>query len=103
MTTVPARVFGLVDQGALREGAFANLVVLDRDTVVDHAGLESPMRHATAIRVVVVNGAPSGATRLDRGAARSHNKTRTDRLRAKGQTHGNRRPGEPRDDDLAPP
>ena len=47
MTTVPARLFGLVDRGALREGAFADLVVLDPDTVVDHASLESPMRHAT--------------------------------------------------------
>lgn len=56
MTAVPARVFGLADRGVVREGAFADLVVLDPDTVIDNADFESPKRHAAGIREVIVNG-----------------------------------------------
>ncbi len=58
MTAVPARVFGLADRGVVREGAFADLVVLDADTVIDSADFQSPKRHAAGIREVIVNGRP---------------------------------------------
>jgi N-acyl-D-amino-acid deacylase len=58
MTVLPARVFGLADRGALREGAFADLVLLDPDAVIDRASFESPKRHAAGIREVIVNGDP---------------------------------------------
>ena len=58
MTAVPARVFGLADRGVVREGAFADLVVLDPRTVIDSADFESPMQPATGIREVIVNGSP---------------------------------------------
>ena len=58
MTALPARVFGLADRGALRAGAFADLVLLDPGTVIDSASFESPKRHAAGIREVIVNGDP---------------------------------------------
>lgn len=58
MSAVPARVFGLADRGVLREGAFADLVILDADTVIDSASFESPMQPAAGIRQVIVNGDP---------------------------------------------
>lgn len=56
MTAVPARVFGLVDRGDVRAGAFADLVVLDPQTIIDSASFESPKQPATGIREVIVNG-----------------------------------------------
>ena len=58
MTAVPARVFGLTDRGVVREQAYADLVLLDPDTVIDSANFESPKQHAAGIREVIVNGMP---------------------------------------------
>ncbi len=58
MTSVPARVFGLTDRGVVRERAYADLVVLDADTVIDSANFEMPKQRATGIREVIVNGNP---------------------------------------------
>ena len=58
MTAVPARVFGLTDRGVVREQAYADLVVLDPDTVIDSANFESPKQHAAGIREVIVHGRP---------------------------------------------
>lgn len=58
MTAVPARVFGLADRGLVREGAYADLVLLDPLTVIDKASFESPQQHAVGIREVIVNGNP---------------------------------------------
>ena len=56
MTTLPARVFGLVDRGELRAGAMADLMVFDPATIQDHATYEAPFGVATGVRWVVVNG-----------------------------------------------
>ena len=58
MTAVPARVFGLADRGVLRENAYADLVLLDPNTVIDSADFESPKQTAAGIREVIVNGNP---------------------------------------------
>ena len=58
MTAVPARVFGLADRGVVRENAYADLVILDPDTVIDSADFESPKQTAAGIREVIVNGKP---------------------------------------------
>lgn len=58
MTAVPARVFGLTDRGAVREHAYADLVLLDPDTVIDSANFESPKQPGAGIRDVIVNGSP---------------------------------------------
>jgi N-acyl-D-aspartate/D-glutamate deacylase len=56
MTSVPAARLGLRDRGVLREGAYADIVVLDPATVADVATYEEPTRHPIGIEHVVVNG-----------------------------------------------
>ena len=56
MTGVTAGVFGFRDRGVLREGAFADLVLLDPERVIDRAEFSSPKRLADGIERVWVNG-----------------------------------------------
>jgi N-acyl-D-amino-acid deacylase len=56
MTSVPAAAFGIVDRGAIRVGAFADLVVFDPATVADTATWTEPLSHPVGIRAVLVNG-----------------------------------------------
>ena len=56
MTGVPARVFGLADRGAVRTGAFADIVLFDPDRVADEADFSHPVRPARGIYQVIVNG-----------------------------------------------
>lgn len=65
MTSVPAAVFGLKDRGALRQGAYADVVIFDPDAVIDAATFETPTLIAPGIDRVMVNGQPvwqKGAT-----------------------------------------
>ncbi len=56
MTGLSARRFGLAERGALRPGAFADLVLFDPETVIDTATFEAPKTPATGIDLVLVNG-----------------------------------------------
>jgi N-acyl-D-amino-acid deacylase len=56
MTGLPAWHFGLRDRGALREGAYADLVVLDAGRVLDRSTYEMPVAPAAGIELVLVNG-----------------------------------------------
>jgi N-acyl-D-amino-acid deacylase len=56
MTSLPASRTGLRDRGVVREGAFADLVVLDPETVADAATFTEPHRYPAGIHHVVVNG-----------------------------------------------
>ncbi|MDH3593753.1 MAG: D-aminoacylase [Rhodospirillales bacterium] len=56
MTGLPARRFGLAKRGALRPGAFADLVLFDPETVIDTATFEAPKTPAAGIDLVLVNG-----------------------------------------------
>lgn len=58
MTGLTARQFGLKDRGVLREGAFADLVLFDPETVIDAATFDDPKRPAPGIELVLVNGRP---------------------------------------------
>lgn len=56
MTSLSAARFGLKDRGVLRQGAYADLVVFDPDTVIDAATFDHPKQPAQGIDVVFVNG-----------------------------------------------
>jgi N-acyl-D-amino-acid deacylase len=56
MTSLPAERFGLSDRGVLREQAYADLVLFDRNAVRDGATYERPHAFPHGIRAVFVNG-----------------------------------------------
>jgi N-acyl-D-amino-acid deacylase len=56
MTSLPAQVMGLKDRGLVKEGYWADLVVLDPDTVADTATYDQPKQYPKGIRYVLVNG-----------------------------------------------
>lgn len=57
MTSLPAERFGLKDRGRIKEGYAADLVLFDPSTVRDEATFADPMRAASGIAAVWVNGA----------------------------------------------
>ncbi|MCW5969483.1 MAG: D-aminoacylase [Blastocatellales bacterium] len=56
MTSYTATIFGIKDRGAIRPGAFADLVLLDPRLAQDRADFQRPRREATGIKLVVING-----------------------------------------------
>jgi N-acyl-D-aspartate/D-glutamate deacylase len=56
MTGLPAKRFGLVDRGLVREGSKADLVLFDAEKVRDTATFADPIRKAEGIEAVWVNG-----------------------------------------------
>ncbi|WP_310467885.1 D-aminoacylase [Sphingomonas sp.] len=69
LTALPAANLGLRDRGKLSPGMVADVVLFDPATIADHATFEQPMRYATGVRDVFINGIqvlskgePTGAT-----------------------------------------
>ncbi|MBA7560533.1 N-acyl-D-glutamate deacylase [subsurface metagenome] len=58
MTALPAEKFGLIGRGVIAEGAYADIVVFNPDTVIDRATFENPHRYPDGIDHVIVNGTP---------------------------------------------
>jgi N-acyl-D-amino-acid deacylase len=56
MTSVTAERFGLADRGVIREGAWADLVLLDALTVADKATYDNPHQYPAGIPYVLVGG-----------------------------------------------
>ena len=56
MTSFPAQRLGIHDRGALRDGAFADVVVFDPDTINAKATRQNPRQPSTGIEYVLVNG-----------------------------------------------
>jgi N-acyl-D-amino-acid deacylase len=56
MTSGSADRFGLAGRGRIEPGALADLVLFDRERVVDAATYERPHAYAEGIDLVVVNG-----------------------------------------------
>lgn len=56
MTSLPAKRLNWTDRGVLREGAFADLVLFNPETVIDRSTFSSPFALPTGIEKVFVNG-----------------------------------------------
>ena len=56
MTGLPAQRLGWKDRGNIREGAYADLVLFNPATVIDHATFEKPFELSTGIEKVFVSG-----------------------------------------------
>ena len=56
MTGLNADVIGVRDRGRLVAGNFADLVLFDPDTIIDHATMQDPMAMSTGVAMVWVNG-----------------------------------------------
>ena len=56
MTYMPATKIGLRDRGQITEGAFADIVIFNPQTVIDNATFENSHRFPSGIREVLVNG-----------------------------------------------
>ena len=56
MTSLPAQRLNWKDRGVIREGAFADLVLFNPDTIIDHSTYTNPTALSTGIEKVFVNG-----------------------------------------------
>jgi len=56
MTSFPAQRFGILDRGLLRPGMWADITVIDPETVIDKATYKDPHQYPVGIPHVVVNG-----------------------------------------------
>jgi N-acyl-D-amino-acid deacylase len=56
LTSLPAANLSLKDRGQLAPGYFADVVVFDPKTIIDHATFEQPNQLATGVVDVLVNG-----------------------------------------------
>jgi N-acyl-D-amino-acid deacylase len=56
LSALPAHNLKLRDRGEIKVGDFADIVVFDPATIIDHATYDDPQQFATGVRDVVVNG-----------------------------------------------
>ena len=56
MTSFAAEQLNIPERGVLEEGYFADVVIFDPETVIDHATFEEPEQYPTGIETVIVNG-----------------------------------------------
>jgi N-acyl-D-amino-acid deacylase len=56
MSSMPCQKLGLLNRGLLREGFWADLVIIDLERIVDKATYESPHRYPDGVEHVIVNG-----------------------------------------------
>ena len=70
MTSLPAEKFRMKGRGKILEGNYADIAVLDLNSLSDHATYGNPHQYATGVRYLLVNGVVSiqdGQATGDRG------------------------------------
>lgn len=58
MTSLPASRLGIPDRGRIAPGCWADLVIFDRDKIIDRATYDNPWQYPVGIFAVFVNGEP---------------------------------------------
>ncbi|KJU81287.1 N-acyl-D-aspartate/D-glutamate deacylase [Candidatus Magnetobacterium bavaricum] len=84
ITALPAQTFALRNRGVLREGAYADVVVFDRDRIMDCADFETPYSRPKGIEYVLVNGAvavEAGAMVVLQGGGRRRREEKEEKKR----------------------
>lgn len=71
MTGLTAERFGLDGRGIIREGAYADLVIFDPDTIAETATFEAPASPSAGIDAVYVNGVQAWDGKAGHTGARS--------------------------------
>jgi N-acyl-D-amino-acid deacylase len=56
LTALPSENLKLAWRGRLLPGYYADVVIFDPETILDHATFDKPHQYATGVRDVVVNG-----------------------------------------------
>ncbi len=56
MSGFPAQTLGITDRGVIKENNYADLVVLNPETIKDNATRENPFKYSSGINYVFVNG-----------------------------------------------
>jgi N-acyl-D-amino-acid deacylase len=56
LASLPAENLKLDRRGRLKDGFYADVVVFDPETIMDHATFEKPHQYATGMKHVFVNG-----------------------------------------------
>jgi len=56
MTKLPASVLGLNDRGEIKTGFWADVIIFDPNSIIDHATFVAPHQYPSGISYVLVNG-----------------------------------------------
>ena len=68
ITSLPARILRIRDRGVLKEGYWADIVLLDWEKLTSHDDFEAPQQSPEGIRCVIVNGSIAGRDGVLTGA-----------------------------------
>ena len=67
MTSLPADKFNLQGRGKLARNHYADIAVINLDTITDHATVSDPHQYAEGITHLLVNGIPAIANGVATG------------------------------------
>ncbi|SHI73883.1 N-acyl-D-amino-acid deacylase [Clostridium cavendishii DSM 21758] len=56
MTSKAAKAFSIKNRGILKEGYFADIVIFNKDSVIDKGTFEEPIQYPEGIEYVIING-----------------------------------------------